>query len=103
VLILRTAHGAWGVRIDKEGTIVAEAALDDAEASPDAGPPAILGSIRREGTVYAVVDPELAWRDVRADIEEHYSSFTRSPDPTFDIPEDARGNPAVDQHPRGLS
>jgi purine-binding chemotaxis protein CheW len=105
VLILRTAHGAWGVRIDKEGTFVAEATLDDPETEtpPGAGPPAILGSIRREGTTYDVIDPELAWRDVRADIEEHYSSFTRSPDPTFDLQEDARGNTTVEQHPRGLS
>jgi purine-binding chemotaxis protein CheW len=103
VLILRTAHGSWGVRVDQEGTVVAEAALDDSDAGPDARPAAILGSIRREGTTYTVVDPELAWRDVRTDIEAHYTSFTRSLDPTFDLPEDARDIPMGEQHPRGRS
>ena len=73
VLILRTEGGVWGIRVDRGTTVGVEETLID----PDAPPPSGVGpegprTIVRGGTAFAVVDPESAWREVRATIEGSY-------------------------------
>lgn len=73
VLILHSEHGAWGIRIDREGTVVAEGVLDPA-AGAQAGPtgPAIAGTLRRGDQSHAVIDPARTWRNVRENVEAWY-------------------------------
>ena len=75
VLILRTEGGVWGIRVDRGTTVGVEETLHDPDAPPSAedgpeGPRTIV----RGGTAFAVVDPESAWREVRATIEGWYGS-----------------------------
>jgi hypothetical protein len=58
VLMLRTDRGPWGLRIDREGVAVAEAAC-----AGDAR------SITRGETVHTILDPERAWHDVREAVQ----------------------------------
>jgi chemotaxis protein histidine kinase CheA len=69
VLILRTARGIWAIQINAGGTVVAEESLDDDARGPG-GPR--LGTVRRDGASYAVIDPEVTWRDVRQGVEDWY-------------------------------
>ena len=75
VLILRTEGGVWGIRVDRGTTVGVEETHIDPDAPPSAedgpeGPRTIV----RGGTTFAVVDPESAWREVRATIEGWYGS-----------------------------
>jgi purine-binding chemotaxis protein CheW len=66
VLILRTARGTWGLRIDAEGTIVAKEGLDDLETSDGSG------SLHLGDTAYEIIDPEKTWRSIRDRVDEWY-------------------------------
>ena len=72
VMIFRTGRGIWAVRINPEGTIVAEEALDDPAPAAVALGPVFLGTIRRGETCYAVIDPEGTWQNVRQSVEDWY-------------------------------
>src|SRR4051794_6008810 len=72
VLILRTGRGTWAVRINAEGTLVAEESVDDVAPAAERLGPAFLGSVRRGDTCYAVIDPEATWQDVRQSVEDWY-------------------------------
>jgi purine-binding chemotaxis protein CheW len=72
VMILRTARGTWAVRIDPEGTAVAEESLDDPVPTGAAGGPVSFGTVSRGGASYAVIDPEATWLDVRQRAEDWY-------------------------------
>lgn len=67
VLILRTEPGTWGLRIDRGGTIVAEAPLEDPGTPRPAAPggPALIGAVRFGQATHAVLDPESTWRHLR--------------------------------------
>lgn len=73
VLILRTPRGTWAVRINDEGTCVAEEPLDDPRPGDDDDGPVYLGTVRHDGKSYAVIDPEATWRKVRRGVEGSYS------------------------------
>jgi purine-binding chemotaxis protein CheW len=72
VLILRTAKGSWGVTINPEGTIVADECLDDPEPIRAPGRPVFLGTVRRDETSYAAIDPEATWQSFRRGVEDWY-------------------------------
>jgi purine-binding chemotaxis protein CheW len=72
VLIVRTARGQWGVRIDAEGTAVAEEPLDPAGPADDGSGAAFVGTVRRDDTSYAALDPEATWSGLRRGIDEWY-------------------------------
>jgi purine-binding chemotaxis protein CheW len=74
VLILRGARGIWGVRIDAEGTAVAEEPLDPSVPGPDGSGATFLGTVRRDGPAHAAIDPEATWRSVREGVEQWYGS-----------------------------
>jgi len=66
VLILKTEHGAWGIRIDSANTIMSR-------EPPERHPPrmhatglVLIGIIRHAGTCYAIVDAEATWRGLRS-------------------------------------
>src|SRR4051794_7843998 len=75
VLILRTEGGVWGIRVDRGTTVGVEETLNDPGGPPSTedgpgGPRTVV----RGGTTFAVVDPEPAWREVRATIEAWFGS-----------------------------
>ena len=75
VLILRTEGGVWGIRVDRDTTVgVEESFVDPGGPLSAEGGPEGPGTIVRGGTTFAVIDPESAWREVRATIERWYGS-----------------------------
>jgi purine-binding chemotaxis protein CheW len=83
VLILRSEAGIWALRIDRGGTIVAEAPLED-ENGPrphKPGGPTLRGTVRVGGTPHAVLDPEATWCDLRDAFQRGYRG-DRGPSPS---------------------
>jgi purine-binding chemotaxis protein CheW len=73
VLIVHSDQGGWGIRIDREGTAVADGVLDEAyEPGQGRQGPAIVGTLRRGGVDYEVIDPTRTWRNVRENVEAWY-------------------------------
>jgi purine-binding chemotaxis protein CheW len=73
VLILHSEHGAWGIRIDREGTAVAEGVLEGLDDDPlDAQGPAIIGTLHRGELAHDVIDPAQTWRNARECVEAWY-------------------------------
>jgi chemotaxis signal transduction protein len=72
VLILRSARGTWAVRINAEGTVVAEEPLEETAPAGDCDGLAFLGTVRRGDAGYAIIDPETTWRNVRQSVENWY-------------------------------
>ena len=65
VMITRAGQGIWGVRIDREGILVAEGspvkpALDRILGNS----PPLPGRLERAGTSYDIVDLEAVWRSL---------------------------------------
>jgi CheW-like domain len=82
ILILRTEQGTWGVKIERGGTVVVEAPLDDSVAlTAEPAGLAFLGAIRRAGMTYPAVDPERTWRRLREAVERSYGSLHDRPPP----------------------
>jgi purine-binding chemotaxis protein CheW len=72
VLVLRTSHGAWGVRIDPEGTVVAHEAPLALPPSENESGPVVVATVRRGESSHAVIDPEATWRKLRRGVEDFY-------------------------------
>jgi purine-binding chemotaxis protein CheW len=73
VMIVRSEHGTWGIRIDRGGTAVAEGPLDDRGATTvGPGGAVVIGSITRGETTHAAIDAEATWRNIRDAIERWY-------------------------------
>lgn len=73
VLIVRTSKGPWGVRIDGAGTVVAEEPLELAHPIDDPSGARFLGTVERDDTLYAALDPEATWREFRRGVDDWYA------------------------------
>lgn len=74
MLVLRTSRGDWGVRIDAEGTAVAEEPLGTTAPPVDRPGVSLLGTVRRGETAYAVIDPEATWQSLRRGVDDWYGN-----------------------------
>jgi purine-binding chemotaxis protein CheW len=75
LVILRSARGRWGFRISPEGTMVIREDLEEATArgvTRDGSDLGIAGKVRRDGEVYAVIDPDATWNRIRERVEAWY-------------------------------
>ena len=66
VLILRSDHGHWGIKIDRGVVVVTDVPLNEDDAMP-AGPEGavVIGSITRSGASHWAIDAEATWRNAR--------------------------------------
>lgn len=72
-LILRSEMGSWGIRIDREGTVVADDAAVTLARSPEVDYGAtVLGMLRRGEANHTIIDPVQTWRNVRGTVEAWY-------------------------------
>jgi purine-binding chemotaxis protein CheW len=73
-LVLRSEPGTWALRIDRGGTTVAEAPLEDASEPRHAEPqgPILRGTILSEGTPHQVLDSEGTWCNLRDALQRWY-------------------------------
>jgi chemotaxis signal transduction protein len=75
LLILRTEHGAWGIRSDAAGTIMSRECPEYQPPQADGEGPVQVGTILREGTRYGVLDAEATWLGLRSAIGRWYGTI----------------------------
>jgi chemotaxis signal transduction protein len=66
VLILKTEHGAWGIRVDSENTIMSQESPECHSPRTYANGPVLIGIVRLAGICHAIVDAEATWRGLRS-------------------------------------
>jgi purine-binding chemotaxis protein CheW len=69
VMVLRTNRGLWALRINPEGTSVAEEPTSDEPTDGQAGGAV---TVSRGGTTYKVIDTEAAWASARRSVDDWY-------------------------------
>jgi chemotaxis signal transduction protein len=72
VLILRTEHDAWGLRIDHLGTIISRERPELHAPRIDENGAVVVGALEREGKRYAILDAEATWRELRSAVVRWY-------------------------------
>ncbi len=78
VLILRTSHGPWGIRIDRDGTVISSARPSRHEPTEGGGFVSI-GTIREGTADFALLDPGATWRALRDVIVNWYADTGEAP------------------------
>ncbi len=72
VLILRTEHDAWGLRIDQAGTFFSRAYPDFHPPKRDEHGATLIGALVREDSRYSILDAEATWYWLRSEIARWY-------------------------------
>jgi chemotaxis signal transduction protein len=72
VLILRTEHDAWGLRIDHLGTIISREGPEFHPPRIDKNGAVLVGELGRDGKLYAILDAEATWRELRSAVVRWY-------------------------------
>jgi chemotaxis signal transduction protein len=68
VLILKTEHGAWGLRVDSANTIMSRESPEFDAPQMNASGAVLVGSVCRAGTCYGIIDAEATWRGLRSSV-----------------------------------
>jgi len=72
VLILRTEHDAWGLRIDHAGTLISRECPDFQPPRLDEHGSVLIGTLLRAATRYPILDAAATWRGLRSAIARWY-------------------------------
>ncbi|GAC1473039.1 MAG: hypothetical protein NVSMB9_21010 [Isosphaeraceae bacterium] len=70
VLILRTLHGTWGIRIDAEGTAVVKEERREFATTSDDSVTALQGTVQKGDVLHAVIDAETTWKHMKQSVEK---------------------------------
>jgi chemotaxis signal transduction protein len=68
LLIFKTEHGAWGIRINSENTIISRESPDWHSPRTHANGPVLVGIVHLAGTDYQILDAEATWRALRSEV-----------------------------------
>jgi hypothetical protein len=68
VLVLKTEHGTWGIRIKPENTVMSQQAPECTGPRIDADGLVLIGSVELAGTRYGILDAEATWRGLRFEV-----------------------------------
>jgi chemotaxis signal transduction protein len=82
VLILRTEHGAWGIRVDSENTVMSREPPEYHAPRLHASGLVLIGIVRLAGTCYGIVDAEATWRGLRSAIADWCGLISDSSPPS---------------------
>jgi chemotaxis signal transduction protein len=93
VLILKSEHGAWGIRVDSENTIMSRESPECHLPRMYANGPVLIGIVRLAGTCYGIVDAEATWRGLRSAICE-WSGLISESNPSSPLPSGEEPIPA---------
>ncbi len=93
VLIMETEEGLWGVKIDRDGTVITSARLSRHEPKDGEDGVVTVGYIRHGETDHALVDARATWRGLRDMVVRWYARINES----------ASTLPPVDSHGAKLS
>jgi chemotaxis signal transduction protein len=93
VLILKTEHGAWGIRIDSESTIMSQESPECHSPRTYANGPVLIGIVRLAETCYGILDAEATWRGIRSAVGR-WSGLINESDPASPLPSGEEPMPA---------
>jgi chemotaxis signal transduction protein len=85
VLILKTEHGAWGIRVDSENTIMSQESPEYHAPQMYANGPVLIGIIRLAETCYGILDAEATWRGLRSAVGR-WSALISESNPSSPLP-----------------
>jgi purine-binding chemotaxis protein CheW len=66
VLIVKTEHGIWGIRVESENVIMSQEPANQDVRRMNANGPVFVGTVHHEGTCYEILDAEATWRGLRS-------------------------------------
>jgi hypothetical protein len=72
VLILKTEHDVWGLRIHRRGTSIALSCPIDQSPQTDEHGAVWIGTLREGDARYAILDAEATWRSLRLAVARWY-------------------------------
>jgi len=101
VLVLKTEHGAWGIWVEPENTVISQASPEYDAPRADARGPALIGSVRLAGTCHGILDAEATWRGLRSRVSR-WSGLMNEQNPSSPLPsgeETARAGAGVAVEP----
>jgi chemotaxis signal transduction protein len=75
VLIMQTSQGAWGVAIDRDGTVITTERPSPHGARPMAGGAVTTGVLRQKEKEYQLIDAEATWYGLRQAIVSWYEQI----------------------------
>jgi chemotaxis signal transduction protein len=78
LLVLRTEHGAWGIRSDPVWTIMSRGHPEHGPPHADEDGPVLVGTIQHAGTRYGILDTEATWHGLRSAISRWYGLIGES-------------------------
>jgi chemotaxis signal transduction protein len=66
VLMMKSEHGAWGIRVDSQSTLMSREIPEYHAPEMCAHGPVLIGNVRRAETCYRILDAEATWRGLRS-------------------------------------
>jgi chemotaxis signal transduction protein len=93
VLILKTEHGAWGLRAKSEKTIMSCELPDFHAPRINAHGAVLIGTVEHAGICYGILDAEATWRSLRSAVGRWYGLISGS-DPSCPLPSGEQPNAA---------
>jgi chemotaxis signal transduction protein len=85
VLILRTEHGAWGIQVDAQNTIMSRESPEYHPPRVAANAPVLIGVVRHAAIGYRILDAEATWRRLRAAVAR-WSGLMSESNPSISLP-----------------
>jgi chemotaxis signal transduction protein len=87
VLIVKTEHGIWGIRVGSENVIMSQQPVDQDVRRMNADGPVFVGTVQHEGSCYEILDAEATWHGLRSAVGRwagRISESSASPPPACD-------------------
>jgi chemotaxis signal transduction protein len=72
VLIVQSSQGAWGITVEREGTLIVLLRATRHEPRRSEGGAVTMGLIHHEDAPFALIDPEATWRCLREAVSDWY-------------------------------
>jgi chemotaxis signal transduction protein len=94
VLILKSEHGAWGLRVDSESTIISQESPRYHAPRMNANGPVVVGTVERAGTCHEILDVEATWSALRYSIGR-WSGLISDSNPSSPLRSQENPGPAV--------
>jgi chemotaxis signal transduction protein len=73
VLIVQSAQGSWGIRVDRSRTRIAAERLSPHEPTRSEEGVTTVGVVRHDGSDYSLIDVEATWERLRSDVLHRYA------------------------------
>jgi chemotaxis signal transduction protein len=93
VLVLKTEHGAWGLRVKSENTIMSCESPEYHAPRMNGHGAVLIGTIERAGICYVILDAEATWRGLRSAVGR-WSGLIGESNPSCHLPAGEQPIPA---------